>query len=142
LFKLDSFHTGRQVAFCGCPRTAVNLRPYNARFKFNDSGKDLLKAVHLTCGGVVSLKGRERLTVPLMYDISQLPYTVYGNDMLTGLSDGTHNLTIYGETFIGGLNGYFNETVSFRVDTSNAPTLAPFPASIVFVTSVGIALSI
>lgn len=82
------------------------------------------------------------LIVPSMYDISKLPYPVYGNDMLTGLSDGSHNLTIFGETFIGGLNGYFNETVSFTVDTSNTSTVAPFPASLLFVVSVGIAIAI
>lgn len=81
------------------------------------------------------------LIVPSMHDISQLPYPVYGNEMLTGLSDGNHNLTIYGETFIGGLNGYFNETVSFTVDTSNPPTTEPFPASLLFVASVGIAIA-
>jgi hypothetical protein len=75
-------------------------------------------------------------------DISKLPYPVYGNDMLIGLSDGSHNLTIFGETFIGGLNGYFNETVSFTVDTSNTSTVAPFPASLLFVASVGIVIAI
>jgi hypothetical protein len=81
------------------------------------------------------------LTVPSMRDISQLPYPVYGNEMLTGLSDGNHNLTIYGETFIGGLNGFFNETVSFTTDKSNTPTTEPFPVSLLFVASVGIAIA-
>jgi hypothetical protein len=70
------------------------------------------------------------------------PYYVYGNDVLASLSDGTHNLTIYGETFIGGMTCYFNETVSFRVDTSNTPEKAPFPASLVFVTSVGTVIAV
>jgi hypothetical protein len=54
------------------------------------------------------------------------PYYVHGNDFLTGLSDGNHNLTFFGETFIGDLNGYFNETVSFSVDTSNMQEPGPF----------------
>lgn len=78
------------------------------------------------------------LTVP---STSQLPYTAYGNEMLTGLSNGNHNLTIFGETYIGSLNGYFNETVSFTVDTANTPTATPFPASLLFVASVGITIA-
>jgi hypothetical protein len=68
------------------------------------------------------------------------PYYVHGNEVLACLSDGSHNLTIFGETFVSGLNGYFNETVSFTVDTSDTPTTAPFPASLLFVASVGIAI--
>jgi hypothetical protein len=69
------------------------------------------------------------------------PYYVHGNEVLACLSDGSHNLTIFGETFVSGLNGYFNETVSFTVDTSNTPTAVPFPASLLFVASVGIAIA-
>jgi len=82
------------------------------------------------------------LTLPSTIDIHELPYPVYGNCVLTGLSDGTHNLTVYGETFIGGMTCYFNETVSFRVDTSFTPKVEPFPATLVFVSSVGIALAV
>ena len=78
------------------------------------------------------------LTVPSSSDIHELPYSVYGNQILTGLSDGTHNLTIYGETFIGGMTCYFNETVSFKIDTSSTPKTEPIPASVIFVTSIGI----
>jgi len=82
------------------------------------------------------------LTVPSVYEIHELPYPVNGNNMLKGLSTGNHNLIIYGETFIGGMTCYFNETVSFRVDTSNTPEEAPFPASLVFVTSVGTVIAV
>jgi hypothetical protein len=73
------------------------------------------------------------------------PYYVYGNDVLTSLSDENHNLAIFGETFIGGLNGYFNETVSFSVDTSNMQQPDPFlttmvVASVITVAVVGIGL--
>ena len=47
--------------------------------------------------------------------------------MLTGLSDGTHYLTIYGETAISGLTGNFNATVTFEVDTLTPPTSDSFP---------------
>jgi hypothetical protein len=64
-----------------------------------------------------------------------------GNEVLASLYNGSHNLTIFGETFVGGLNGHFNETVSFTVNTSNTPTATPFPASLLFVASVGIAIA-
>jgi hypothetical protein len=79
------------------------------------------------------------LTVPSMDGI-HVPYNVYGNIILTGLSDGNHNLTVHGETFIGVLTCYFNETVSFKIDTSFIPTTEPFPATLVFIASVGIAI--
>ena len=90
-----------------------------------------------------SLDGQTAMPMTLIQpsDLTS-PYYVYGNDVLASLSDGTHNLTIYGETFIGGMTCYFNETVSFRVDTSNTTTEAPFPASLVFVTSVGTAIAV
>ena len=83
------------------------------------------------------------LIVPSMYDISELPYPVYGNSMLTGLSDGSHNLTIFGETFIGGMNCYFNETVSFTVDTLNTPKPPePFPTSLIIASVITVAVSV
>jgi hypothetical protein len=60
-------------------------------------------------------------------EISHLPYPVYGNAMLTNLSDGNHTLTIYGETAVSGLTGNFNETISFRVDTSTNIVTEAFP---------------
>jgi hypothetical protein len=80
------------------------------------------------------------LIEPSMNDISQLPYPVYGNDMLTGLSDGSHSLTIFGETFVSGLNGYFNETVLFTVDTSNTTEITPFPTELAIASVVIIAV--
>jgi hypothetical protein len=81
--------------------------------------------------------------VPLTLDIpsmSQLPYSVYGNFMLTGLADGNHNLVIYGETYVSGLTGYFNETVSFTVDTSSTLEPEPFPTTIVVVSIASVAV--
>lgn len=60
-------------------------------------------------------------------EITKLPYPVYGNAMLTGLANGTHNLTIYGKTAIDGLAGTFNETVSFTVDTLGVSNTESFP---------------
>jgi hypothetical protein len=71
--------------------------------------------------------------VPLTLDVpsmSQLPYSVYGNCMLTGLAEGDYNLVIYGETYVGGLNGYFNETVFFTVDTSSTSEPEPSQATL------------
>jgi hypothetical protein len=62
-------------------------------------------------------------------------YKVYGNGLLTGLSDGNHNITINGETAIGGLSGNFNATVSFTVDASTiepSPSVPEFPSFMVF----------
>ena len=61
--------------------------------------------------------------------------------MLAGLSDGSHSLTIFGETFIGGMNCYFNETVSFTVDTSNTPEPPePFPTSLIIASVITVAV--
>jgi hypothetical protein len=51
-----------------------------------------------------SLDGQTAIPVALTEpsEISHLPYPVYGNAMLTNLSDGNHTLTIYGETAVGG----------------------------------------
>jgi hypothetical protein len=89
-----------------------------------------------------SLDGHAPVPMTLMVpsDLTP-PYYVHGNEVLASLYNGSHNLTIFGETFVGGLNGYFNETVSFTVDTSNTPTATPFPASLLFVASVGIAIA-
>jgi hypothetical protein len=79
-----------------------------------------------------SLDGQTAIPMTLIVP-SELtpPYYVHGNDVLTGLSDGTHNLTIYGETAVSGLTGDFNATVSFTVDTSTTPITEPFPTTLV-----------
>lgn len=66
------------------------------------------------------------------------PYYVTANDVLHDLSDGTHNLTIYVETDIGGLVGKFNETISFEVDTSTA-IVEPFPTTLVIASAITVA---
>lgn len=75
-----------------------------------------------------SLDGAPFIPMPLIVpsDLTP-PYYVYGNAFLTGLSDGMHNLTIYGETAISGLTGDFNATVTFSVDTSTTPVAESFP---------------
>lgn len=93
-----------------------------------------------------SLDGQTAIPMTLIVPLDLYPgYYVYGNDILTGLSDGTHSLTIHGETAISGLRGNFNTTVSFTVDTSTTPITEPFPttliiASIVTVAVVGVCL--
>ena len=86
-----------------------------------------------------SLDGQTAIPLTLIVpSMSQFPYLVYGNIMLTGLSNGSHNLTIFGETssYVGSC--YFNETIFFSVDTSYMPRVAPIPFSLLFVASVGI----
>jgi hypothetical protein len=77
------------------------------------------------------------MTLNVPSDLSP-PYNVQGKEVLAGLPDGNHNLTIYGETFVGGLNGYFNETVSFTVDTTPEPE--PFPQSLIIASAIAIAV--
>jgi hypothetical protein len=109
-----------------------------------------------------SLDGQTAISLnliePSLSEISQLPYYVYGNTILTGLSDGSHNLTIFGKTSVSGLNGYFNETVYFNVNTDkstseSSPTMSSLPepasfatilviASVVAVAVVGVGLLI
>jgi len=91
-----------------------------------------------------SLDGRTAVSLTLIVpSMSQLPYTVYGNSMLTDLSDGNHNLTIFGETYIGGINAYFNETVSFTVDTSNTPEPPePLPTSLIIASLITVTVSV
>jgi hypothetical protein len=93
-----------------------------------------------------SLDGQNAIPMTLIVpsDLTP-PYYVYGNDVLTGLSDGIHNFTIYGETAISGLTGNFNATISFRVDTSTTPITEPFSttliiASVIIVAVVGVGL--
>jgi len=82
-----------------------------------------------------SLDGQTAIPMELIVPSNLSPgYYVYGNDALTGLSDGTHNLTIYGETYVGGLTENFNATVSFTVDTSTPPIAFPIvPVTAAFI---------
>ena len=77
------------------------------------------------------------MTLNVPSDLSP-PYNVQGNEVLAGLPNGNHNLTIYGETFVGGLSGYFNETVSFTVDTTPEPEA--FPQSLIIASAIAIAV--
>ena len=88
-----------------------------------------------------SLDGQTAIPMTLIVpsDLTS-PYPVYGNDMLTGLSDGSHNLTIFGETYIGGINAYFNDTVSFTVDTSKMQEPDPFLTTIVVTSVITVAI--
>lgn len=86
-----------------------------------------------------SLDGQTAIPLTVIVpSMSQFPYPVYGNIMLTGLSNGSHNLTIFGETYGYVGSCYFNETIFFSVDTSYKPTAAPVPFSLLLMASVGI----
>jgi hypothetical protein len=84
-----------------------------------------------------SIDGQTAISMTLIEPSDLSPgYYVHGNDTLTGLSDGTHNLTIYLETGISGLRENFNTTISFAVDTSAGSIPEPFPTAFVVVASV------
>ncbi len=89
-----------------------------------------------------SLDGHTAIPMTLIVPSNLSPgYYVYGNDMLTGLSEGTHNLTIYGETTISGLTGNFNATVSFKVDTTLSRSDS-FPTTIVAAVTLVVVLAV
>ena len=71
---------------------------------------------------------------------AQVNVTIAGNTTLTGLSDGTHNLTVYAKDTAG--NTGTSETIYFTIKTKKAE---PFPttwivAAIVIIAIVGVAL--
>ena len=79
-----------------------------------------------------SLDGQADTPVALVHPLDyNMGYYVNGSGILSGLSDGIHNLTIVGETTIGADNKYFNTTVSFTVDTSTTSISQPFPTTFV-----------
>jgi hypothetical protein len=86
-----------------------------------------------------SLDGQAAVPLELIVPSNLSPgYYVYGNGVLTGLSDGVHNITLYGETYVGGLTGNFTETVSFTVDTSTTPAEPFMPTAV----ALGITISV
>ena len=93
-----------------------------------------------------SLDGQVPIPVTLVGPSELMPpYYYHGNGLLSSLFDGNHNLTVYGETYVGGLNGYFNETFSFTVNKTIIPEPDSLPtsltiASLVTVIVVGIVL--
>ena len=90
-----------------------------------------------------SLDGQTAIPMELMVPSDfTIPYYIMGNDVLVGLSNGTHNLTIYGETAISGLTGNFNATVSFKVDTSNTPIVNPFPTVAVVASIIAVVIAV
>jgi hypothetical protein len=75
-----------------------------------------------------SLDGQVAIPITLAYPSDYGPgYYVNGSAILSSLTDGSHNLTIRGETTIGAINENFNTTISFTVDTSTAPITEFFP---------------
>ena len=90
-----------------------------------------------------SLDGQTAIPMELMVPSDfTIPYYIMGNDVLVGLSNGTHNITIYGETAISGLTGNFNATVSFKVDTSNTPIVNPFPTVAVVASIIAVVIAV
>jgi hypothetical protein len=81
-----------------------------------------------------SLDGQSAVPMTLITPSDLSPgYQVHGNEVLTGLVDGIHSVTVYRETAISGLSENFNATVSFRVDTSTPPHPESFPTTLVAV---------
>ncbi len=88
-----------------------------------------------------SLDGQATVPIALIAPSDLSPgYQVHGNDVLAGLADGVHSVTVYGETAISGLSENFNATVSFEVDKSTSPHTEHFPTAVVAVTLVSISI--
>ena len=78
-----------------------------------------------------SLDGQNANSMKLIIPTSRFPeYDVHANDFLSNLPEGTHNLTIYGETRLV-LQEPFNKTIFFKVDTKAVPIGEPFPTTAV-----------
>ena len=89
-----------------------------------------------------SLDGQAYIPITLAYPSDYGPgYYVNGSAILSSLPDGSHNLTIHGETTIGAINENFNTTISFTVDTSTTPITEPFPTTL-FITASGASAAI
>lgn len=74
-----------------------------------------------------SLDGQTPIPMVLIIPSEYPPgYYVYANDFLTDLSEGVHNLTIYGETALVRLE-QINKTITFNVDRTATPIAEPFP---------------
>jgi len=78
-----------------------------------------------------SLDGQADMPLTLAYPSDySVGYYVNGSGILSGLSDGVHNLKIVGETTIGAENRDFNATISFSVDTTPVSS-SDFPTWII-----------
>jgi hypothetical protein len=94
-------------------------------FRFIYHNMETLKSLNY------SLDGQAAVPMTLIAPSDLSPgYQVHGNGVLTGLVDGVHSVTVYGETAISGLSENFNATVSFRVDTSTPPHPEVFPNNV------------
>lgn len=88
-----------------------------------------------------SLDGQVPITMMLVGPSDLMPpYYYHGNGVLNSLSHGNHTVTVFGETFVGGLNGYFNETVYFTVDQSIIPEPDSTPTCLGIASGVTIAV--
>lgn len=90
-----------------------------------------------------SLDGEMPIPMVLIIPSEYPPgYYVYANDFLTELSEGVHNLTIYGETALVCLE-QVNKTITFNVDTTAMSIAEPFqtlPVAVVSIVSVAVAV--
>ncbi len=110
---------------------------------YNTSDVPLNVTVQISSHGVepqiwlnYSLDGQNAVPMSLILPSESYPtYYVRGNGILAGLSNGKHNLTIYGETITNGLTQNFNRTVRFSVNAPKESTADAFPTSIVAVAS-------
>ena len=90
-----------------------------------------------------SLDGQADTPITLAYPSDYGPgYYVNGSATLSSLPDGSHNLTIHGETTIGAINENFNTTISFTIDTSTTPITEPFPTTLVLAASAAFAVAV
>lgn len=96
-----------------------------------------------------SLDGEENNTIPVVYEgLDGDTYsTVTGSLLLSELSEGSHSITVYATYTYGTYFTSNSKTINFIVELleptpSPESQIAPLPSSLVFVASVGTALTV
>ena len=97
-----------------------------------------------------SLDGKENITIPLVSEVYEDTFsTVFGSLLLSGLSEGSHSITVYATNNFLALGDYStsdSKTINFVIELpepspSPESQIEPLPSSLVFAASVGTALA-
>lgn len=80
-----------------------------------------------------SLDGQANVSMNLVVPQTFPPgYYVYANDNLSGLTDGTYTLTIYGRAGVEEIE-YFSKTITFQVDRTYVPAAESSPTMAIII---------
>lgn len=96
-----------------------------------------------------SLDGKENITIPVISEVYEDTFsTVFGSLLLSGLSEGSHSITVYATNHFLALGDYStsdSKKINFVIELpepspSPESQIEPLPSSLVFPASVGTAL--